>query len=63
MVMYEQALLSLPAECPKVDVEEHRTRYRTLQAIAAQYASHPERFGIVKVWRHKGHPGPAGRIP
>ena len=38
---------------PLVDFEEHKTRYRTLQAIARQYATHPERFGIVKVWRHK----------
>ena len=53
MVMWENALLALPAECPRVDIEEHRTRFRTLQAIAAQYRAHPERFGIVKVWRPK----------
>jgi hypothetical protein len=53
MVMWEQALLNLPAECPRVDFEEHKTRFRTLQAIAQQYRSHPERFGIVKVWRPK----------
>ena len=53
MVMWEQALLNLPAECPRVDFEEHKTRFRTLQAIAQQYGSHPERFGIVKVWRPK----------
>src|SRR5262249_762434 len=51
MVMWEQALLNLPAECPRVDFEEHKTRFRTLQAIAQQYRSNPERFGIVKVWR------------
>ena len=51
MVMWEDALRSLPAQCPAVDIEEHRTRFRTLQAIAQQYRAHPERFGIVKVWR------------
>jgi hypothetical protein len=53
MVMWEEALLSLPVECPHVDFEEHKTRFRTLQAIARQYRAHPERFGIVKVWRPK----------
>jgi hypothetical protein len=53
MVMWEEALKSLPAECPAVDYAEHRTRYRTLQEIARQYRAHPERFGIVKVWRPK----------
>ena len=32
-------------------------RYRTLQAIAKLYRAHPERFGIVKVWR------PSVRVP
>jgi hypothetical protein len=54
MVMWEEALLSLPAECPAVDFPEHRTRYRTLQEIAGQYRRNPERFGIVKIWRPKG---------
>lgn len=54
MVMWEEELLHLPAECPRVDVEEHRTRFRTLQAIAHEYRAHPEHFGIVKVWRPKG---------
>jgi len=53
MVVWEETLRSLPAECPEVDFEEHRTRFRTLQAIARQYAEHPERFGIVKMWRPK----------
>jgi hypothetical protein len=53
MVMWEKALLELPDEMPRVDVEEHKTRYRTLLAIARQYRQHPERFGIVKVWRPK----------
>ena len=53
MVMWEEALLDLPDEMPRVDFEEHKTRYRTLQAIARQYRAHPERFGIVKVWRPK----------
>ena len=45
--------MNLPAECPRVDSEEHKTRFRTLQAIASQYRAHPERFGIVNVWRPK----------
>jgi hypothetical protein len=53
MVMWERALLELSDEMPRVDVEEHKTRYRTLLAIAKQYREHPERFGIVKVWRPK----------
>jgi len=54
MVMWEQALLDLPVECPRIDFEEHRTRFQTLHAIARQYRSNPERFGIVKIWRPKG---------
>jgi hypothetical protein len=53
MVMWEPALLNLPEECPQVDFDEHKTRFRTLQAIARQYRTNPERFGIVKVWRPK----------
>jgi hypothetical protein len=53
MVMWEQALLNLPAECPRVDFEEHKTRFSTLQAIARQYRANPERFGIVNIWRPK----------
>jgi hypothetical protein len=53
MVMWEKALLELPREMPQVEVEEHKTRYRTLLAISEQYRRHPERFGIVKVWRPK----------
>lgn len=53
MVMWEQALLELPEELPRVDFEEHKTRYRTLLSIARQYRTNPERFGIVKVWRPK----------
>ena len=51
MVMWEEALRNLPPECPRVDFPEHRTRFRTLQAIARQYAARPDCFGIVKVWR------------
>ena len=36
---------------PRVDFEEHKQRF--LQAIAKLYRAHPERFGIVKVWRPK----------
>jgi hypothetical protein len=39
MVMWEEALLNLPVECPRVEKEEHKTRFRTLQAIARQYHS------------------------
>jgi hypothetical protein len=51
MVMWEEALLDLPSQCPRVDFDEHKTRFLTLQAIARRYRAHPERFGIVKVWR------------
>ena len=53
MVMWEDALLNLPEHCPRVDAEEHETRFRTLQAIGRQYRAHPERFGIVNIWRPK----------
>ena len=53
MVIWEPTLLNLPDEMPRVDVEEHKTRYRTLLAISRLYRAHPERFGIVKVWRPK----------
>jgi hypothetical protein len=53
MVMWEPNLLDLPDEMPRVDFEEHKTRYRTLQAIGKLYRQYPERFGIVKVWRPK----------
>jgi hypothetical protein len=51
MVMWEEALLTLPTECPRVEKEEHKTRFRTLQAIARIYRESPECFGVVKVWR------------
>ena len=53
MVIWEETLRNLPQDCPQVDFEEHKTRYRTLQAIARQYAANPDRFGIVQVWRPK----------
>ena len=53
MVMYEPALLSLSEQLPRVDYEEHKTRYRTMLSIAKQYREHPERFGVVKMWRPK----------
>ena len=53
MVMLEAMLLNLPEQMPNVDFEEHKTRYRTLLAIKREYRAHPERFGIVKVWRPK----------
>jgi hypothetical protein len=51
MVMWEEQLLNLPAECPQVEKEEHRTRFCTLQEIARQYRANPERFGTFNVWR------------
>jgi hypothetical protein len=63
MVMWEEALLNLPAECPHVEKEEHKTRFRTLQAIARQYRANPERFGTVSVWRPRGTvPAPPGTL-
>jgi hypothetical protein len=53
MVMYEPMLLDLPDHLPRVDYEEHKTRYRTLLAISRQYREHPQYFGVVKVWRPK----------
>ncbi|MEA2935667.1 MAG: hypothetical protein QOD74_2313, partial [Variibacter sp.] len=32
------ALLALSEQCPHVDIEDHKTRYRTLRAIARQFA-------------------------
>jgi hypothetical protein len=60
MVIREQLLRSLPRDCPQVDFEEHKTRFRTLQAIARQYAASPECFGIVKVWRPRA---PSAAMP
>jgi hypothetical protein len=53
LVIYEPMLLTLPETLPRVDYEEHKTRYRTLLSIAKQYRENPERFGVVKVWRPK----------
>ena len=63
MVMWEDALLSLPPKYPSVDFEEHKTRFRTLQAIARQYRTHPERFGIVKIWRPREVKSDSRRSP
>jgi hypothetical protein len=63
MVMWEEGLFNLPAECPRVEQAEHETRFRTLQAIARQYRAHPDRFGIVNVWRPRGTvPQPPGAL-
>jgi hypothetical protein len=57
MVIWDETLRNLPPECPQVEFKEHETRYRTLQAIARQYAIHPERFAIVNIWRpREAHP-------
>jgi hypothetical protein len=36
---------------PRLRRPEHTTRLATLRAIARQYQAHPERFGLVSVWR------------
>ena len=46
MVMWEPMLLNLPEAMPRVDFEEHKVRYRTLQTISKLYRKHPERFGM-----------------
>jgi hypothetical protein len=51
MVMWEETLRNLPPKCPRVEFKEHETRFRTLQAIAREYALHPERFAIINIWR------------
>jgi len=61
MVMWEQELLSLSNDTPRVSFEQHKTRYRTLLSIAREYRAHPERFGVVNVWRPKDV-APAQRV-
>jgi hypothetical protein len=56
MVIYEPMLLGLSEQMPRVDHEEHETRYRTLLAISRHYKKSPERFGIVRVWRDRPPP-------
>lgn len=66
MVMWEESLLKLPAECPRFQRREHETRFRTLQAIAKQYRIHPEHFGIVHIRRPReaiAITADAGRLP
>ena len=53
MMLNEVELLNFPTELATVEREEHKTRFDTLKAIAAQYKTNPERFGLVKVWRPK----------
>ncbi len=53
MVIYEPMLRGLREDMPRVDHEEHKTRYRTLLSISRQYQKHPERFGIVRIWRDR----------
>jgi hypothetical protein len=36
---------------PRLRRPEHATRLATLRCIARQYQAHPERFGLVSVWR------------
>ena len=54
MMTHEDALRNLPALCPPVDHPQYATRFKTLQCIAATYAKHPERFGVVKLWLPEG---------
>ena len=58
MVIWEETLRNLPAKRPRVELKEHETRFQTLQAIARQYALHPERFAIINIWRPR-EPRPA----
>lgn len=51
MVLLEDEIRRFPTEMPKVDWPHYQTRFRTLQAVAAQYRAAPHLFGIVKVWR------------
>jgi hypothetical protein len=53
MVMWEDELLNLSVTTPNVSFEQHKTRYQTLLAISREYRAHPERFGVVNVWRPK----------
>jgi len=53
MVMYEPMLRALSGDMPEVDQDDHKTRYRTLLAISREYKKHPERFGIVRIWRDR----------
>ena len=53
MVIYEPMLRGLREHMPRVDHEEHKTRYRTLLSISQRYQKHPERFGIVRIWRDR----------
>lgn len=52
MVVREEELLNFP-DTVKFTRPEHETRFETLKAIAQQYKEHPERFGILHVWRPK----------
>jgi hypothetical protein len=52
MMVSEAELLRFPDSLPSFEREEHRARFATLRAVARQYAAHPERFGVIKVWRH-----------
>jgi hypothetical protein len=64
MMVWEEALKALPADCPPVDHATYRTRHRTLCLIAAHYARAPDHFGIVKLWLPEAWAASAGaRLP
>ena len=49
MVIKKETLLNLPAELPKLESENHRTRFRTLQKLAEEYRVRPGRFLEVEI--------------
>lgn len=44
MVIQKSLLQNLPKELPQFEGPNHRTRWATLQALAAEYAKNPNRF-------------------
>lgn len=44
MVIRKSLLQNLPKEAPKFEGPNHRTRWETLQSLAAEYAKNPHRF-------------------
>jgi hypothetical protein len=44
MMIKKQTLLTLPAKMPALESENHQTRFRTLQTMAAEYGRRPALF-------------------
>lgn len=49
LIIRKSLLEALPEKCPKVDREQHQTRWRTLQKLAAAYEKSPHRFLTVEL--------------